>query len=298
MAVIRPANIAVQVQWGLVGAGTLERAYMAHQPQARQIVAGILAGALLHFPSTVLAAELTARDVTGLLYRHDPANPAPPDLSGRDLSSLDLSEMDFKRARLTVADLFGVDLTNSRLAGVDLTGARLDRSVITRTNFSGAKLSGVSMMRPTLFTTLQSDRREAPNFSGADLSNSRLTGNFDTTSFREADLSGMKFGPHEPRADISFYPRNFCRGCDFTGSKLRGADLYDASFVSARFEGADLSGANLSRTDLSSADLSSADLTGADLSGANLDGTILVGVKGMDQVKGLSLAVNAERAVR
>ncbi|MGQ0672120.1 MAG: pentapeptide repeat-containing protein [Hyphomicrobium sp.] len=251
----------------------------------------------VHF-GAALAGGASARDFIEALYKFDAASGTRLDYSGRDLQSLDLSEMDFKGAKLAGADVFGTDLTRSSLRGVDLQGARLDRAVITRTDFSGASLAGVSMMRPTIFTTLSSDRRESPVFRAADLSGARLTGNFDGTDFSAARLDRMQFGPHEPRADISFYPRNFCRGCNFADASLAGANLYDASFVRASFVRADFAGANLARTDLSGADLTGANLAGADLSGADLDSTILVGVKGLDSVKGLSLAVNAERALR
>ncbi len=268
---------------------------------ARRASGRLIAAALLLISAPIregVAGEISARTVTETLFKYRPGVGEVPDFSNNDISSLDLSDVDFKAARLVKADLFGVDLSRSNLKGADLTGARLDRAVITRTDFSDAYLSGVSMMRPTIFTTLQSDRRESPSFRGAKLQGARLTGSFDGTDFSGAHLDGLSFGPHDPRADISSFPRNFCRGCNFTDASLRDSDLNDASFVSARFVRADLSGASLVGTNLAGADLSFADLTGANLSGADLDGTILVGVKGLDSAKGMSLAVNADRAVR
>jgi uncharacterized protein YjbI with pentapeptide repeats len=51
-------------------------------------------------------------------------------------------------------------------------------------------------------------------------------------------------------------------------------------------------------SDLTRADFGDADLTGADVTGANLDEADLSGAKGLDQLKGLSEAVNVDRAVR
>lgn len=242
------------------------------------------------------ARDLSARTVTELLFKTAPG--ARVDLQDGDLNSMDLSGLDFKQARLAHADLFGTDLTGSSLKSADLAGARLDRAVITRTDFSGAHLAGVSLMRPTLFTDLSLNRAEAPRFECADLSSARLTGNFDGTNFRSANLALVNFSPHEPRADISFFPRNFCRGCDFSAARLTGADFNDASLSFARFVDAELSSANLSRTDLTKADLTGADLSGADLTKANLDGAILTGVRGLDSVTGLGLALNLDRALQ
>ena len=68
---------------------------------------------------------------------------------------------------------------------------------------------------------------------------------------------------------------------------MRGANFDHAVMTFSRFAGADLRGANLADTDLSRADFTGADLTDADFTGADLDGATLLGVKGLDTVKGL-----------
>lgn len=242
------------------------------------------------------ADELTARHVTGLLFKAKAGEPI--DLVGHSMQSLDLSDLDFKGARMSRSDVFGTNLTHSNLSATDLAGARLDRTVITFANFTGANLEGATFMRPTVYSDLRVDWREAPKFDKANLRGARLTGRFDGASFLGTDLSGFNFSPHEPRADISFLPRNFCRGCNFEGAKLRGADLDDASLWMASFVNADLAGARLSRTDLTKADFTGADLTGADLTGADLAEANLKGVRGLDTVKGLGLALNLDKALR
>ncbi len=221
----------------------------------------------------------------------------PVDLSGRGLKSLDLSDLDFKGARMVRADVFGTDLSRSNLERTDLSGARLDRTVLTFARFAGANLEGVTLMRPTIYSDLRVDWREAPVFDAAKLRGARLTGRFDGASFRGADLSGFDFSPHEPRADISFLPRNFCRGCRFDDANLSGANLDDASLAMASFRGANLSGARLTRTDLSRVDFQGADVTGADVAGADLAEADLRGVKGLETVMGLGLALNVDRAL-
>ncbi len=243
-----------------------------------------------------LTNTITASEVISKLFKAKSGESI--DLSGLGLKWLDLSELDFKGARLTRSDVFGTNLARANLAKSDLAGARLDRTVITFTNFTGANLEGATFMRPTVYSDLRVDWREAPKFDNANLRGARLTGRFDGASFAGADLSGFNFSPHEPRADISFLPRNFCRGCKFDDAKLRGADVDDASFSMSSFVNADLAGARLTRTDLTKADFSGADLTGADLTGADLAEANLKGVRGLDTVKGLGLALNVDRALR
>lgn len=261
---------------------------------------GLVASSLVNFDPGAQASEpvdqITARQVIQLLFKS--AQPGDVDLSGRDLSSMDLSKLDFKSAHMTNANLFGVDLSEARLHGANLAGASLDRSVITHTDFSGADMTGVSFMRPTVFSTLQNDRGEAPRFDGAVLKGMRFTGIFDGASFKNADLTYARMGPHDTRMDISSFPHNFFRGCDFSNARVIDADLYEASLVMANFKNADLRGSGFVRADFTRADLTGADLTGADLTEANMDGAILTGVKGLDTVRGLALVVNLDRAIR
>jgi uncharacterized protein YjbI with pentapeptide repeats len=244
-----------------------------------------------------LANDTTAGEITAALFNAKPAG-AIVDFSGRGLKHLDLSELDFKGARLTRSDVFGTDLTKANLSRTDLAGARLDRTVLTFANFAGANLEGATLMRPTIYSDLRGDWREAPVFDNANLRGVRLTGRIDGTSFKGADLSGFDFSPHDPRADISFLPRNFCRGCRFDGATLAGANFDDASLAMASFAGANLSGARLTRTDLTRVDFTGAEVTGVDFTGADLADADLRQVKGLELAKGLSLALNLDRALR
>lgn len=244
-----------------------------------------------------LTNETTAGEVIAALFSASKSG-GSVDLSGRGLKLLDLSEIDFKGARLARSDIFGTNLVGANLARTDLRRARLDRTVLTFANFAGANLEGATLMRPTIYSDLRSDWREAPVFDGANLRGVRLTGRIDGASFKGADLSGFDFSPHDPRADISFLPRNFCRGCRFDGAVLRGADFDDASLAMASFAGANLAGARLTRTDLTRVDFTGADLTGADITGADLADADLRLVKGLETVKGLGLALNLDRALR
>lgn len=249
---------------------------------------------LLAMPAA--AADMTARQMTEALVKADAARPLV--LDAKDLRLLDLSGLDFKHARMQRADLFGVDLTASDLSGTDLSGARLDRAVVIRSNFSGAKLQNATLMRPTVYTDLKFDRAEAPRFTNADLSGTRITARLDGADFRGANLRFADVSPHEARGDISIMPHNSLRFCDFRGADLEGANLSYVALDFSRLEGASLRSARLRHAVLAMADLSGADLTGADLTDADLYGATLAGVKGLDTVIGFDTIRNLDKARR
>jgi uncharacterized protein YjbI with pentapeptide repeats len=108
-----------------------------------------------------------------------------------------------------------------------------------------------------LVQEIVSQRVNARNLSGADLSDANLRGaNLSDADLINADLSG---------ADLI--------NADLSGANLMGANLIDADLI-----GANLSGANLRGAYLSGANLMGANLMGANLMGANLIGTGLSGV--------------------
>ena len=141
-----------------------------------------------------------------------------------DLSGLDLTGIDFKRASLTGsrlveskligANLFSCDLTDAVLTGADLSRANLDGTVLRRADFQRANLEGAS-----LFATII----EAADLRGANLSGTRIIG-----YLRSAKLAGAKLVNANAGAD----PGNQSMG------------VMRATFVSADLSGADLSGAN------------------------------------------------------
>lgn len=240
------------------------------------------------------AADFTARQITKLLF--DAKTGSAPDLSGKDLSYLDLSDLHFKGAVLIRTNLFGADLSRSDLSFSDLRGARLDRSMIIDSDFSGADLEGASILRPAINISLEKNRSKAPNFARANLRGVRIAAMMDGVNFREADLSGANFGPYEARADLSSMPASVLRGCDFSAALLIRANLMWAKlrfskFVDADLEGANLAGADLAMTDLSGANLSNANVTGADFDGARLDG-----VRGLENAYGVDQAFNLQRS--
>lgn len=245
------------------------------------------------------AADVTVRQVTSALHTAVPGQPV--DFSNRDLSYLDLSNINLSGALLTRSNLFGTDMTDANLRQVNLTGARLDRTTIIRANFSGADLSGATMMVPAAFIDPITAVADAPKFTGATLLRFRVTGVYWQVDFRGADLSDSDFSPHAKRfgdTTVNEPLRTSLRSCDFSGARLVRANLRRLLAHFSVFAGADLTDANLVDADLSKADFSGANLKGAQLFGANFDGANLRGVQGLEAAKGVAEALNLDKAIR
>lgn len=245
---------------------------------------------LLNSPIRGLAAELTAREVAMALFSSSLDKPI--DFSGKDLSALDLSGLDFKGADLSRANLFGTDLSSSNLDRARLTGARLDRATITGTSFEGSDLSDATILRPNIFSTMEVNARELPNFRNATMVRANISGRLDRISFAGSDLTEAFFGPRDPDGEVLTTARIEMNGCDFTGAKLHRADLSLNNLQYAKFENADLTGANLAGSNLSNADFTGAEISDADFSGALISGANFERAKGIGRAKGLDPAVS------
>jgi uncharacterized protein YjbI with pentapeptide repeats len=230
------------------------------------------------------ANDLSLRDIVVALKAA--TRQAPVNFAGRQLQSLDLSKLDFKSARLDGSNLFGSDLTDADLRGSKLGQATLDRTTLTRTNFRRADLTGATLLRPSIHTTLQGDVLEAPTFRGALMAKTKLVGRFDGADFGAATLTHAIFGE-----------RSGLVRCEFSGSDLEGVtfdwtDLTYARFQSARLKGGTFRHAKLVWVDFTDADLRGADFTAADVSladftGANVSGATFKAAVGLDSAKGL-----------
>jgi uncharacterized protein YjbI with pentapeptide repeats len=244
-------------------------------------------------------AEMSARAVTTLLFQSKPG--ARPDLSGKFLTYLDLSELDFKGANLAHSDFYGADFTGANLKGADLSHTRLDRSVLMRADLSGANLSGATILRPTIYADLSTNTNDAPRFTGANLTDVHVQAELSGSDFRGANMTRANFYPLEGRpgeGTLATAYRNILKYCDFSGAQLEDANMARAVLWFAKFNGADLKRTNFSSADLSRADFSGADISGADFSRADLDGANFVGAIGISQARGLDQAVNLDRALR
>jgi uncharacterized protein YjbI with pentapeptide repeats len=244
-------------------------------------------------------AEINAHAITTLLHKAKAGE--HPDLSGKFLVYLDLSELDFKGANLARSDFYGTDFTGANLSGVDLSHTRLDRSVLIRTNLAGANLTGATVYRPTIYSDLSNKTSDAPRFSGANLSHVRVQAELSGSDFRGADLTEADFFPLEGRpgeGTMTTTYKNILKYCDFSGARLHGAHMQRTVMWFAKFTGADLTGADFTDADLSRADFAGADISGAVFTRANLEGVNFVGVKGLQDAKGLDQSINLDRALR
>jgi uncharacterized protein YjbI with pentapeptide repeats len=246
-----------------------------------------------------MSADMSAKAVTTLIFQTKPG--AKPDLSGKFLAYLDLSELNFKAANLAHSDFYGADFTGANLRGADLSHTRLDRSVLIRADLSGADLTGATILRPTVYQDLSTNTQDAPRFSGANLTEVHVQAELSGADFRGANLTRANFYPLEGRpgeGTLATAYRNILKYCDFSGARMQDADMERAVLWFANFTGADLHGVNFTDADLSRANFSGADLTGADFSRADLDGANFVGAIGIAAAKGLDEAVNLDRALR
>ncbi len=245
------------------------------------------------------AADFSAQQITTMLFKA--VSGQRLNLSGRDLTYLDLSDLDFKSANLAMSDFYGTDFTAAKLSGTDLTKTRLDRAVLIRADFSNANMTGATLLRPTIYADDKNTLSDAPIFAGANLTGISVQADMSGANFRGADLTNADFSPFEARpgaGTLTTQPANVLRSCDFSGARMTGANMTRAVLMFSNFSRADLhavifNGANLARVDFSFADVTGADFTGADLDGANFTGT-----RGIEASKGFDKALNADRVIR
>jgi uncharacterized protein YjbI with pentapeptide repeats len=259
------------------------------------LLSAAAAALLAPVKAPALAADFTARQVTEQLFKA--AAGTSLDFSGRDLQGLDLAGLGFKKARLAEANLFGADLSGADLSDSDLRAAKLDRINAIGTRFDRANLAGASLLRPTTATSFEGNAREAPSFTGADLTRVRMFGIFTGGKFAGAKMAGVSLAPIHDGGFIEVMWRSRLDSADMSDVDLSGSNLAHVSFRFANLKGANLAGATLKNADLSHADLTGANLTGADLSYADLDSANLTGVTGLDTATGLATARNRDKAI-
>jgi len=227
----------------------------------------------------VRAADATARDISVAIAKLKPGETLS--YVDADLSLLDLAALDLSGADLTGADLYGTDLTGARLVGAKLPDTRLDRAVLIRTDLSKADLTGATLILISTYTTVHTQRAEAPIFREANLAGARVLARLEAADFRDADLSDADFSALMPgTATIASVPKNYLSGADFSGANLTGADFTQAKLEFARFIDADLTGAVFKGADLRGADFTGAKIRDADFSGAQMEGARLSGAVG------------------
>ena len=182
------------------------------------------------------AAEMTVDGVKAVLANASAS--APAELSGKDLSDLDLSGLDFRHARLQGVSFFGSKLIQTDFREASLVGANLNGSWLMGTDFTGADLTRASLLSVVV---LGGEVKKMP-------------------IFRNANMTGVKMIADLPGADLS--------GADFSRSMV-GVNIKNQGMGQMR---TDLSNAKLSNATLAGADFNRSLMTFCDLRGSNLQG--------------------------
>jgi uncharacterized protein YjbI with pentapeptide repeats len=169
--------------------------------------------------------SVTAAIITGgLLLGFGPMR-RPFDLYHANLSGQELTGLDLRNANLSTANLSNTTGSKVNLTGADLIVANLSRAYLIDINLTGADLTGATLSNANLTGSNLSDA----NLTAARLSRAiLLAANLSATNLRGADLSG---------ADLS--------GANLSAANLRGAKLSGATLFAAKLSAAKLSDADL-----------------------------------------------------
>ena len=225
------------------------------------IIAVILLAPVL-FPALAWAdgPEYTTRQILDMIEAN--GGPEDLDLSGKDLSGIDLSKEkiaeELEKAQERMLDEMPV--WYSRLTGgIDLFRANLQDAYLALANLQGGYLVGANLQEAKLW---------GANLQGADLEKSDLQGAYLVS----ADLQGADlWGANLQDANLEFAN---LQDADLVGANLQGADLASTNLQDAYLAFANLQDASLSYSHLEGVDLFSAEsLEGAYFYNAFLDGT-------------------------
>jgi uncharacterized protein YjbI with pentapeptide repeats len=239
-------------------------------------------------------SEYTARQILDMIETN--GGPEGLDLSGKDLSQIDLSretaqaELDrmheedpeawphylyrpgvvnLEMACLESANLWGANLKGARLLGANLESANLWGAELEEANLRGANLKGANLRYANLKeASLGGAELEEANLRSAELEEANLRGaELKGTDLRYANLKGA-----------SLESANL-KGASLESANLKGANLRDAELEEAIVGGANLEEAILWCANLKGASLGGAELEEAIVGGANLEGADLRGAK-------------------
>ena len=185
--------------------------------------------------------------------------------SGKKLSGLDLSRLDFSGRDLSQADFSGSTLVKTNFRDAVLQGALFADALLADADFSGAQMGQARLIQ------VQAVGAKFPgaNLQGADLS----AGNFSSCDFSGADFTQAILS----RALFSAASLKNIKGTGLTGLKasfpkadLSGANLRQAILISADFTDATLDNACFSQAEASRATFGGAHGKEADFSGAKM----------------------------
>ncbi|MCB0211160.1 MAG: pentapeptide repeat-containing protein [Anaerolineae bacterium] len=189
-----------------------------------------------------------------------------PSVNRADLSGADLSGMQLWHADLRGANLTNVTFCKTSLKFSKLRGANMDDSVFIKTNLESADLRRVRLSRAAFFkayldnTDLQFAEMQNCILDNVNLNDAKLQhASLRKAIFNEGQLNRSKF------SNATLVKTDFS-GLHLAYANFERANLQEAKFVNARLYRAEFPHAQLVAADLSQADLYQADLTNANLS--------------------------------
>lgn len=197
----------------------------------------------------------------------DPPNLVPfADLVNCDLSGMDMSGINIWAADLSGADISDANLSDALLEGVDFTdanatGANFDESDLFTTILVSATFDSASLR--------DTNMEDAYAVGGSSFINADFRGaDLYFADFRDANVSGANFsGNYINSFDL---PRAIAQNADFSGATMTFMNMRDTDL-----RGADLSGTSLGYVSFHNADFRDATLLGAEQSsGVHFDNVV------------------------
>jgi uncharacterized protein YjbI with pentapeptide repeats len=187
-------------------------------------------------------------------------------MSEHPKEALDLSGADLSKVNLREALFVNTNLANANLSGANLRGANFQNAMLSNADLSNSDLS---------FAVAMDITANALKLTGAKLDSTLLV----DCDFHDSDLSEttMRFS--------NIHSSNFCN-CTFLKTKIAisnmgSCNLLNANFVSSDLFQTDFSGSKIGRTNFSESELSHVifkyiDFSETNFSKSNLEGTVFL----------------------
>ena len=186
------------------------------------------------------------------------------DLSGLDLSYINLEGAQLKEANLSTCNLAHAKLQNSYLWGSELSNTALDSANFNRANLAWSNLDSCTLV--------------AANFGSADLSNTKL---------RDADLSNANFT--SANLNTAFLNNSSLSKSNFFGADLSGVTLANCNLYSTNFRHTNLNDTKATKAKFTKTFLQRATINRMDLTAASIDSITVVGKNWLSQLNELSV---------
>jgi uncharacterized protein YjbI with pentapeptide repeats len=199
---------------------------------------------------------------------------------GADLSGLNLFGLAAVDQQLSDASFEGTVLTGAEFARTNLTGANFEDAVVNSAyfdnlsptqlyataNYKNQNLRAIQLFNPMV------EPGAIWDFSGQDLDNAGLSGDFRGANFENANLVRTRFSGNYGLANWTNSNLRYARlGGEFPDTDFRGLNFQSALLV-GNFPNSDFANANFTEATFRSGDFEQADFNGANINLAKLQG--------------------------